>query len=728
MPVSPFRSSCYLQSTAPTLPARPSPLTRALSLSLLAFVLALLLLGGAVLYFSYGYDGDGLPRRAVVDGLSAPVQITWQEDDIAAVRADHPLDAYAALGYVHGTRRAWPVALWRRTAAGRLSEWFGDALLPLDRHVRRLGLDAFAREACAALPADERAVLQAYARGLNAALSTNRVQRQSAFVLLDQTPDPWQPCDALALERLYAWLATPPPADSLLAEARADSDAAAFFDQDEALRRWLGVYGFEHSVAFALRDSAQTHLFQRHVFGDAALPLYQEVILHVPETPPLLGASLPGTPFFPAGARGESAWALLPSSTARLERVALDPATLDTTYARLTDAAGAEHLLAVRRAPGALPLDVPPPPDTPRFAPSDSLRLTPVPRPAAPRASADTAAGRPDTTWQLRWTGFAPVTDLPAWLALPRSEAPAFRLLGGGGLRIDAAGRWQVLGAPAVQASFDQGLVVSHSAWATALADELDALAPARSRADLAAWTLRDSSAWAARLAPALLASLDSLARTSERTEPAETRGGLFDQSVTYLRNWNFSYDRSSIAASIFDTWMRAYRRDTGRLPTTDAPADSIAASEARRRRRTLDEALTELSRRFGKDLSLWRWESVSADTVRFPLFSGRVGGRQPALARYAPLVLPGRGHPSALDWGPSPVQPGRAAPSAWEGWIGTAALDRFHVRRRRFDVEALLGRYRVPRRPPPPVSLDARRPPQEAEAAPTTTLVPLTP
>ena len=58
--------------------------------------------------------------------------------------------------------------LMRRAASGRLSEIAGPATLGYDRTMRTLGLARSAAADYAALPAPTQAMLQAYARGVNA--------------------------------------------------------------------------------------------------------------------------------------------------------------------------------------------------------------------------------------------------------------------------------------------------------------------------------------------------------------------------------------------------------------------------------------------------------------------------------------------------------------------------------------------------------------------------------
>src|SRR5690606_38214004 len=139
-------------------------------------------------------------------------------------------DLIAGLGYVHALDGAWPMALWRQAATGRLSGWFDDSTaLALDHHAVALGFEAVARETYAGLSEDEQALLTAYARGVNGAFERGRLSEGDAFVLLDVHADRWEPWDALVVERLVTYLATPPVAP-------ADSVAAATYRAHPALR------------------------------------------------------------------------------------------------------------------------------------------------------------------------------------------------------------------------------------------------------------------------------------------------------------------------------------------------------------------------------------------------------------------------------------------------------------------------------------------------------------
>jgi len=718
--------------------------------SLLAVLAVLSVAGGALWYFAYGVS-TAPPAEARVQGLARPVDIAWNDAGVATIRADSLRDRYAALGYVHGAERPWLVALWRQTATGRLGEWFGERTLRLDRLTRRLGFAELARRVYADLPPEERALLRAYADGMNAAFRSAAVQHRSEFALLGQTPDAWEPWHALAIERLYAYLAsTPPPPDSL--GAAAPPSARRFLRADSSLRRWLHLHDFDQSAAWAARGPEATHLFYRHVYGASAVPLLQAVLLQRAEASNVAALSLPGTPFLVAGRAGRRAWALLPSGPPLdVARAPYDP-TAAPVYERVLGTDGNEHLVTVRRSNEALLL-------------GDASGRPAAARRAPPAAAPDSSAGllsdttradtmRPDTAradslWQVRWRGFRPVTDLAGWRALAQGEAPpgdggnegGFRLLQAGGMTADSSGSFSLFGTPARAIRFEQGLAASGApAWTPYLAEQVQGRL-AQTTADTTAaaadplrppqWVRADSSAWAAQLAPDMLASIDSLSRTRSGTFTYEERTDVFGRAIRYLRNWNFAYDRASIGASIFDTWVALYRQETGRLPAVRSRVDSLVASDSlrvledRRRFRLLSSAVSRLARRHGQDVEQWRWETVAPDTRYFPGWSdARSARRLRALAdtRYAPIDIPGGGHPSTLHWGAAPAALGMPAPAAYEAWISTDQWQTLYVRRRRFDTSTPFGRYRAQRSAPDPLPLrfEGRRAPSG-----TTQLVP---
>lgn len=104
-----------------------------------------------------------------------------------------------AQGYVVASERMFHMDLMRRSGAGRLSEWFGDRALELDRRRKLEEWEETADRAYAALPPDEREVIDAYTRGVNRYIGENRGGHGVEYVLLRTEPEPWQGRDSLLI-------------------------------------------------------------------------------------------------------------------------------------------------------------------------------------------------------------------------------------------------------------------------------------------------------------------------------------------------------------------------------------------------------------------------------------------------------------------------------------------------------------------------------------------------
>ncbi len=93
----------------------------------------------------------------------------------------------------------------RRTGAGRLSEVVGPATLGFDRLMRGLGLYRLAEASLDYLTPEVRALLDAYAEGVNAFIAAPGGPWPPEFQLLGTEPEPWRPADSLVWGRLMAF-------------------------------------------------------------------------------------------------------------------------------------------------------------------------------------------------------------------------------------------------------------------------------------------------------------------------------------------------------------------------------------------------------------------------------------------------------------------------------------------------------------------------------------------
>lgn len=174
--------------------------------ALLVLAAVAAIVGGA----GYLWLRQSLPEvdgEAAAPGLAREVEVVRDRWGVPHVYAQSQAEAAYGLGYAHAQDRLWQMELQRRIAAGRLSEALGAATVDADRFLRALDFYRRVESAWPRLAADVRAVLEAYAAGVNAYLATrDALLRPLApeFLILGMEPEPWRPLDSLAILKLLA--------------------------------------------------------------------------------------------------------------------------------------------------------------------------------------------------------------------------------------------------------------------------------------------------------------------------------------------------------------------------------------------------------------------------------------------------------------------------------------------------------------------------------------------
>ena len=131
-----------------------------------------------------------------VASIHAPVRLERDASGVPTLIAQNSDDLAFALGYAHAQDRFFQMDLLRRAAAGELSALLGPSLLPADRDLRRHRFREVARNALASVDAPTRALLDAYAAGVNAGLSSLR-SRPFEYWVLRARPRPWNAEDTV---------------------------------------------------------------------------------------------------------------------------------------------------------------------------------------------------------------------------------------------------------------------------------------------------------------------------------------------------------------------------------------------------------------------------------------------------------------------------------------------------------------------------------------------------
>jgi penicillin amidase len=171
-----------------------TPLLRAVNLSI-----AVLL--GALLAAVYWFGWRSLPQTSgsFTAPITGPATITRDARGVPHIAAASWEDALFLQGYATAQDRMWQMDALRRLAGGDLAEIVGKQALDSDRDARRWRLTRIAEAQERQLTPGSRAILAAYARGVNYYLETQRGRLPTEFTLLNYDPRPWRVRDSLLI-------------------------------------------------------------------------------------------------------------------------------------------------------------------------------------------------------------------------------------------------------------------------------------------------------------------------------------------------------------------------------------------------------------------------------------------------------------------------------------------------------------------------------------------------
>ncbi|MFN6054615.1 MAG: penicillin acylase family protein [Paracoccaceae bacterium] len=230
-----------------------------------------------------------------VTGITAPVEIVRNNDNVPHIFGKTDEDVFYALGFAHAQDRLWQMTMLRRTAQGRLSEIFGPATVKVDELMRRYDLYGLALQSVEAQDGQTSRALKAYAAGVNAWIGeVNKGARGRGapeFFLFEPEISAWAPADSIAILKLMALQLS----GSL---------------QTEVLRARVSLLLSSDRLADILPDDPSQ--------GVAALPDYAALVPGVvPVSRPLDFAGGPFSPVAEPGMAGASnSWAAMPGRSA----------------------------------------------------------------------------------------------------------------------------------------------------------------------------------------------------------------------------------------------------------------------------------------------------------------------------------------------------------------------------------------------------------------------------
>lgn len=305
-----------------------------------------------------------LPREASLElsGLSAAVEVRYDDRGVPHIFAATEPDAARALGWVHARDRLFQMELVQRAVAGTLTELVGARALPLDQSARRLALAQGAMAKWTAIPdsSDVKRTVLAYMEGLNAYIAQMRPQDLPLeYHLLGRRPRRFEPQDTYyllirmsqtlsfqqselgfhaveqligraAAEAIYgteapiqepiepvagrraaqintAWTLPAPqtPDSTRVAKARAFGQLA------QSLTRGEAVVGSNNWSVSPQRSASGHALLAGDPHLELTLPsIWYEAHLVVPGQMDVYGVSLPLSPIIPIGFNRDMAWTM----------------------------------------------------------------------------------------------------------------------------------------------------------------------------------------------------------------------------------------------------------------------------------------------------------------------------------------------------------------------------------------------------------------------------------
>ena len=131
--------------------------------------------------------------------------ITLDVDGIPTIEAKSERDLSFSVGFMHARDRLWQLEMNRRIGRGELAEILGPKALETDKFLRTLGVHRAAKAQLEGFPAEAKALLQAYADGVNAYVRDAMTMRPPEFVILGVQPGLWEPVDTVAWGIIMAY-------------------------------------------------------------------------------------------------------------------------------------------------------------------------------------------------------------------------------------------------------------------------------------------------------------------------------------------------------------------------------------------------------------------------------------------------------------------------------------------------------------------------------------------
>ncbi len=158
--------------------------------------IAALCLAGLAVWLALRSSLPQIEGDILAQGLSAPASIERDAEGAPTIRAQSRRDLAFATGFAHAQDRYFQMDLMRRAAAGELAELLGASLVDTDKKFRVHAFRRVAGEVVRTASDADRELLDAYAAGVNFAL-TSEDARPWEYFLLRAKPAVWRVEDSV---------------------------------------------------------------------------------------------------------------------------------------------------------------------------------------------------------------------------------------------------------------------------------------------------------------------------------------------------------------------------------------------------------------------------------------------------------------------------------------------------------------------------------------------------
>jgi len=292
------------------------------------------LLAGIFLFFLFSFNSSRPQEKgnAIFSGLASNVKVIRDKWGVPHIFAENDKDLFFAVGYVQAQDRMWQMELLRRVGFGRLSEVFGAQTLSSDRFLRNCGFKEAVLKDYENLTPELKEDLTSYSRGVNAWISSRRLDWPPEFLLLRYRPEPWGILDSLIVKEILALSLCPDFSSELvrakLVEKLGLNKALEILEQDAAVSSLEKIPSFEVSEDFftfvlggsnnwvlaGSRTASGKPLLANDPHLRISLPsIWHEISLHSPNFE-VAGVSFPGVPLVVIGHNASISWGVTNSA------------------------------------------------------------------------------------------------------------------------------------------------------------------------------------------------------------------------------------------------------------------------------------------------------------------------------------------------------------------------------------------------------------------------------